>query len=94
MALVASLAERRRKTAARALVEAGAIKRVRVIGDGDRFRVEVDTPGGMHLAQTSKAQPRTWRSLDSTAKWLRSLGIASAIIDVSRWQPQQRGLNL
>lgn len=78
----------------RALIDAGAIKRVRVIANGARFHVEADTPTSTYVAETLKGQARTWSSLDATAKWLRSLGIGSAQFDVSRWQPGQRGLKI
>ena len=38
----------------RALVEAGAVKRVRIIADGARFHVEADTPTATVVAATSK----------------------------------------
>ena len=76
----------------RALVEAGAVKRVRVIATGARFHVEADTPTATVVAMTSKGTPKTWGSLDSAARWLRSRGIGIAQIDVSRWQPGQGGL--
>lgn len=78
----------------RALIDAGAIKRVRVIANGARFHVEADTPNETHVAETLKGNARTWRSLDATARWLRALGIGTAQFDVSRWQPEQRGLKL
>ena len=78
----------------RALVCAGAVKRMRIIGDGSRFRVEADTPAGSHIAQTMKGHPRTWGSLDATAKWLRSIGVATAQLDVSRWVPEQRSFKI
>lgn len=78
----------------RALIDAGAIKRVRVIANGARFHVEADTPTSTHIAETRKGQVRTWGSLDSTAKWLRLLGIGTAQFDMSRWQPGQRGLKI
>lgn len=78
----------------RALVEAGAIRRVRIIADGARFHVEADTATATVIAATGRGAPRTFGSLDAAARWMRRLGIASARLDVSRWQPQQRGLAL
>lgn len=52
----------------RALVDAGAIKRVRIIATGARFHVEADTATTTHLAQTAKGQPRAWSSVDTIAK--------------------------
>ncbi|GGK14025.1 hypothetical protein [Luteimonas terricola] len=78
----------------RALVEAGAVKRVRIIGDGARFHVEADTPNATVVAMTAKGAPRTWGTLDASARWVRALGIGTAQLDVSRWQPGQRGLRV
>lgn len=76
----------------RALVEAGAIKRLRIIADGARFHVEADTPTATVVALTGKGSPRMWGSLDASARWVRSLGIGSVQLDMTRWQPGQRGL--
>ena len=37
---------------------------------------------------------KTWRSIDSTAKWLHNLGIGNAKLDISRWIPEQQGMLL
>jgi hypothetical protein len=76
----------------RALVQAGAVKRLRIVADGARFHVEADTPTATVIPVTGKGTPRTWSSLDATARWVRSLGIGSAQLDVTRWQPAQRAL--
>lgn len=78
----------------RALVNAGAVRRVRIIADGVRFHVEADTATGTLIAATGKGAPRTFGSLDATARWMHRLGLGTAQLDVSRWQPQQRGLAL
>ncbi len=78
----------------RALVEAGAIKRLRIIAVGARFHVEADTVNSTVVASTGKGVPKTWASIDATAKWVRGLGIGTAQLDVSRWAPDQRGLSL
>ena len=78
----------------KALVHAGAIKRIRIIGDGALFHVEADTPNGALAALTLKGTPKTWRSLDAAAKWVRGLGMGSAQVDLARWQPGQARLRL
>ena len=78
----------------RALVEAGAVKRIRIIADGARFRVEADTPTATLVAVTGKGAPKTWGTLDASAKWVRALGVGTAQVDLSRWQPAQRALVL
>lgn len=76
----------------RALVEAGAVRRIRIVGDGTRFHVEIDTQAGTLIAATTKGAAKTWGSLDTSAKWVRALGIGSAQLELARWQPEQRGL--
>ncbi len=78
----------------RALVEAGAIKRIRIIADGAHIHVEADTPTGTVTAFTLKGAIKTWGSLDAAAKWVRTLGIGVAQLDVAKWQPGQRGLRI
>lgn len=78
----------------RALVEAGAIRRVRIIADGCRFHMEADTANATVIARTGKGTPKTWGTLDAAARWMRALGIGSAQLDVSRWSPGQRRLAL
>ena len=78
----------------RALVEAGAVKRIRIIADGAHFYVEAATATGAMTVQTLRGAAKTWRSLDTAAKWVRGLGIGVAEIDIARWQPGQRALKL
>lgn len=75
----------------RALIEAGAVKKVRIIAEGSVIYVEADAGKQTMTAQTVKGQLKTWRSLDSAAKWVRSLGIGVAQLDIAKWQPEQKG---
>ncbi len=78
----------------RALVDAGAVKCIRIVADGAFFHVEADTPNSSVTAFTLKGVVKTWSSLDTAAKWVRSLGIGTAQIDIAKWQPGQKGLGL
>ena len=78
----------------RALVEAGAIKRVHIIADGAKLHVKADTPTGSVIALTQKGEIKTWMTMDAAAKWVRSLGIGSMQLDVAKWQPGQRELRV
>ena len=78
----------------KALVDAGAVKRVNIIGNGGVFHVEAMTSTGIISAMTLKGTPKTWRSLDAAARWVRGLGMGNAYIDLARWQPGQTGLKL
>lgn len=78
----------------RALVEAGAVKRLRIIAVGARFHVEADMGTSTVVATTGKGTPKTWASLDAAARWVRGLGMGTAQLDISRWSPDQRGFSL
>ena len=78
----------------RALVEAGAIKRVRIVAAGARFHVEADTANTTVVAATGKGVPKTWGTVDASAKWVRGLGIGTAQLEIAKWQPDQRALAL
>lgn len=78
----------------RALVDAGALKRIRIIGDGAFFHIEADTANATHPALTLKGTPKMWRTLDAAAKWVRGLGVGSAQIQLDKWQPNQGGMRL
>ena len=79
----------------RALIEAGSVKRLHIVGDGALFHVNVvTTKKGTVTAQTTKGRVKTWATLDATAKWVRSLGIGKIQLDVTHWQSQQKRLVL
>ena len=78
----------------RAMVAAGAIKRIQIIGNGARFHVEANTPNGSITAETRKGKIKTWVTLDAAAKWVRSIGIGTASVDLAHWQPAQRELQI
>ena len=78
----------------RALVEVGAVKRIRIIGQGSQFHIEADTPNGSVTAVTTRNTLRTWGKLDQAAKWVRKLGFGSAQVDLRHWTPEQKGMRL
>lgn len=82
------------KKTLKALVDAGAIRRVRVIGDGGYFRAEVDTQQGPHPVNTVEGKLKTWASIDAAAKWIRALGVGTLQLELEKWQPDQRMLKL
>jgi hypothetical protein len=75
----------------RALIEAGAIKKVRIVAEGSTIYVEVDSGKQAVTAKTVKGKLKTWRNLDSAARWVRSLGVGTTQLDIARWQPEQKG---
>lgn len=78
----------------RALVAAGAIRKIDIIATGARFHVEASTANGAITAETRKGKVKTWVTLDAAAKWVRGLGIGGARINLTHWQPGQRELSI
>lgn len=78
----------------KALIDAGAIKRVHIIGEGSFFRIETVTQAGPDCISTHNGKLKTWSTLDAAAKWLHNLGIGTCQVDLSRWQPGQKGMKL
>ncbi len=74
------------------LIDAGAVKKVRIIGDGGGFRIEVETPTNSATVHTLKGKLKTWNTLDAAARWLRSLGIGTCQLELAGWQPGQKGM--
>jgi len=76
----------------KAMVAAGAIKKIRIIGHGARFHVEASTPNGAVTAETRRGKIKSWVTLDAAARWVRSLGMGTAHVSLIHWQPDQREL--
>ena len=76
----------------RALVENGAIKKVRIIGSGARFHIELRTSERPIIAEINNGKITTWASLDGAAKWLKGLGVGTAELNFGQWYPKQKSL--
>jgi len=78
----------------KALVEAGAVKKVHIIAAGSAVHVDVVTQNGPVTATTLKGGVKTWATIDATARWVRGLGIGKAQLEISKWLPGQKGLKI
>ncbi len=78
----------------RALIEAGAIKKINIIGEGSFFRMEAVTQTGINSVQKVNGNIKTWANLDAAAKWIHGLGIGSCEVNLCRWQPGQKCMRL
>ncbi|MDA8941116.1 hypothetical protein N9H29_00965 [Porticoccaceae bacterium] len=78
----------------RALVEAGAVKKIKITAEGSTIYVEAYTGSEPTTAKTIKGKLKTWSTIDSAAKWVRSLGIGQMQLDMAKWQPEQKKLNV
>jgi hypothetical protein len=78
----------------RALVEAGAIKNVIMIANGATVHVDIVTQAGATTATTNKGGIKTWKTIDSSAKWVKGLGIGKAQLEISLWLPGQKTMSI
>ena len=78
----------------RALVEAGAVKKIKITAEGSTIYVEAYTGSEVTTAKTIKGKLKTWSTIDSAAKWVRSLGVGQMQLDMAKWQPEQKKLNV
>ena len=78
----------------RALVEAGAVKKIKITAEGSTIYVEAYTGSEPTTATTIKGKLKTWSTVDSAAKWVRSLGIGQIQLDIAKWSPDQKKLVL
>ena len=78
----------------KALIDAGALTGVRIIGRGSQLYVEGDTRNGSFAVSTIGGTPKTWKTIDACARWIRDLGVAEIELDIKSWQPGQRDLPL
>lgn len=76
------------------LVDAGAVKQVRIVANGAAIHVEIITPTGANTATTLAGSIKSWATIDAAAKWIRALGLGTAQLELAQWQPAQKGLNL
>jgi len=77
----------------KAMIAAGAVKKIAIVANGGQFHIEANTPNGSVTAETQKGKVKTWVTLDAAAKWVRSLGVGSAHIRIANWQPGQREID-
>jgi len=78
----------------RALVEAGAVKKVHIIASGAMIHVDIVTQNDVITATTLKGAIKVWSTIDASAKWVKNLGIGRVQLVMDKWLPAQRGLNL
>jgi len=78
----------------RALVNAGAVKKIKIVAETSIIYVEAYTGSEATTATTIKGKLKTWSTLDSAAKWVRALGVGQIQLDVARWRPEQKRLKI
>ena len=82
------------KKTMRILVEAGALKKIRIVARGSRFYVEAVTPKDTLVAETGRGKIRTWATIDAAARWVRSIGVGKVSLILDQWQPSQQEISL
>ncbi len=77
-----------------ALAEANAIKKIQIVGNGSLLYVSIKTQTGEHNIETNNGKLKTWATMDSCAKWLHGLGFGKVQMDIAKWHPHQRGMDI
>jgi len=75
----------------KALVDAGAVKKVLIIAEGSAIHVDIVTQNDVVTATTLKGTIKLWATLDASAKWVRNLGIGRTQLVIDKWLPNQMG---
>ena len=70
------------------------MKKVNIIAEGSTIYVKAYTGSEATTAITIKGKLKTWSTIDSAAKWVRSLGIGQMQLDMAKWHPEQKKLNI
>ncbi len=78
----------------RALVEAGAVKKVRIVAHGAAIHVDIVTKNDVVTATTLKGAIKIWVTIDASTKWVKNLGIGRIELIVDKWLPDQKGLKI
>ncbi len=82
------------KKTMRILVEAGALKKIRIVARGSRFYVEAVTAKDTLIAETGRGKIRTWATIDAAARWVHSIGVGKVLLSLDQWQPAQQEISL
>ena len=76
----------------KALVDAGAVKKIKITAKGSLIYIEAHAGPEVTMVTTAKGKLKCWSTIDSAAKWIRSLGIGQMQLDMVNWQPDQKKL--
>jgi hypothetical protein len=82
------------KKTMRILVEAGALKKIKIVARGSRFYVEAVAAKDTLIAETARGKIRTWATIDAAARWVRSIGVGKVLLSLDQWQPAQQEISL
>ena len=75
------------------LVESGAVREATLVGLGSGLALSVSTMnGGKMTLREKRGALRVFASPLTAMKTLRSLGIATARLDIARWEPTEPAL--
>ncbi len=74
----------------RALAEAGSIRSAQIVGVTGGFALVVKYGLIERKLEAKRGHLRLFRSLDTAAPYLRSLGITSFTVDTANWESDRR----
>jgi len=77
------------------LHQSQAIKSVLIKAEGSQLFIQFKLKSGdLVVANTLRGKIKHWVTFDAAIKWLRTLGIGYASIDVTKWDKEQTQMNL
>lgn len=75
----------------KALIDAGSIREVDVIGQGREWMIRFRIGMNDHVLHTARGDVRTFAGLQACVSYLRDLGIGHVRVDMTNWNPKQEG---
>jgi hypothetical protein len=78
----------------KALIDAGAVKQFELIANGGDFYMAIKTAAGKEIITGASGGIKTWRTIDSAAKWVHVLGVGKIHLKIDKWQPGQRTIDV
>lgn len=78
----------------RATTSAGGIKSITLKGQGNGFFIQIDTRSGKgaYLSKARSAEARSFGNPATALNVLRDIGIVTAHIDATHWNPNQKDM--
>jgi len=77
------------------LHESQAVKSVTIKAEGAHLYIQFKLKSGdLVTVNTTRGKVKHWSTFDAAIKWLKNLGIGYASIDMTKWNKEQKQLDL
>lgn len=75
----------------RLLADAGAVREIQLLGQGPGFALRITTRDDEGMLETALGEVRIFAKLDTAARMVRELGLGRVVLDLVKWEPDQKG---